>query len=67
MNFSSPKVFPGFMSFFHDIYSIFQNSMTFPGFPGVPSFFPGSPGRVGTLHLASMIYFEHRCQHLPHI
>ena len=27
------------MSIFHDIYKIFQNSMTFPGFPGVLSFF----------------------------
>ena len=27
------------MSFFHDIYEIFQNSMIFLGFPGVPSFF----------------------------
>ena len=36
MNFSSPQVFPGFMSFFHDIYQFFQNSMIFPG---VPSFF----------------------------
>ena len=27
------------MSFFHDIYWIFQSSMIFPGFPGVLSFF----------------------------
>ena len=39
MNFSSHQVFPGFMSFFHDIYYFFQNSMIFPGFPDVPSFF----------------------------
>ena len=37
------------MSFFHDIYSIFQSSMIFPGFPGVRLIFPGFPGRVGTL------------------
>ena len=33
------QVFPGFISFYHDIYYIFQNSMIFPGFPGVLSFF----------------------------
>ena len=39
MNFSSYQVFPGSMSFFHDIYKIFQNSMIFPGFPDVLLFF----------------------------
>ena len=52
--FSSHKVFPGCMSFFHDIYLILQNSTIFPGFPGALSFFQvfqveWEPWIVGTL------------------
>ena len=36
--FSSYQVLTGLRSFFHDICKFFQNSMIFPGFPGVLSF-----------------------------
>ena len=39
------QFFPYFISFFHAFYYTFENFI-FPGFPGVPSTFPG---RVGTL------------------
>ena len=44
MNFSSPQVFPGFMSFFHDISRFSRCTFIFPGFPG----------RVGTLFVSSL-------------